>query len=138
MNLRTRVLLTVLSTIVGGASLILYTTISQDILFKGLSFCSSSVQELVFGSSAFFFSAVVAGFIATLIVVKDNFLPLFFMSLYVLGKLFVFTTCGQWHGPLWFETGLNLSHLGGLWLGWYGAVKFPLAPMRQPDYNELK
>lgn len=129
MNSRTRVFLTVLSTLVGGLSLVLYTTISQDILFKGLSFCTSSIQELVFGSTAFFLSSVVAGFISTLIVVKDNFLPLFFISLYVVAKFFVFTTCGQWHGPLWFETGLNLSHLGGLWLGCYGAVKFPLAPM---------
>ncbi|SHG26660.1 hypothetical protein [Flagellimonas flava] len=129
MNSRTRVFLTVLSTAVGGSSLILYTTISQDILFKGLSFCSSSVQELVFGSAAFFLSAVVAGFISTLIVVKDNVLPLVFISLFVVAKIFLFTACGQWHGPIWFETGLNLSHLGGLWLGCYGAVKFPLAPM---------
>lgn len=129
MNLRTRVMLTVLSTAVGGFSLILYSTISKDILFKGLSFCSSSTQELVLGTSAFFLSAVVAGFISTLIVVKDNFVPLFFLSFYVICKLFVFTTCGQWHGPIWFETSLNVSHLGGLWLGWYGAVKFPLAPV---------
>lgn len=129
MKSRTRVLLTILSTVIGGLSLVLYTTISQDILFKGLSFCTSPVQELIFGSMAFFLSAVVAGFISTLIVVKDNFLPLMFISLFVVGKMLVFTTCGQWNGPFWFETGLNLSHIGGLWLGCYGAVKFPLAPI---------
>ncbi|WP_422351737.1 hypothetical protein [Flagellimonas sp.] len=129
MNSRTRVFLTVLSTVVGGFSLILYTTISHNILFKGLSFCTSSIQELFFGSTAFFLSAVIAGFISTLIVVKDNFLPLFLISLFIIGEFLVLTSSGHWHGPVWFETGLYLSHIGGLWIGCYGAVKFPLAPM---------
>lgn len=128
MNPRTRVFLTVLATIIGGLSLTLYTTISEDILFDNLSFCTSSSQDLVLGSMSLFTSAILAGFIATLIVVKDNFLPHFFISMFIIGKMSFAAMCGQWHGPLWFETGMNLSLIGGIWLGRYGAVKFPLAP----------
>ncbi|MEO9513652.1 MAG: hypothetical protein ABJN84_14855 [Flavobacteriaceae bacterium] len=128
MNFQTRVFLTVLATIVGGLSLMLYTTISQDILFDSLSFCTSSSQDLILGGISLFTSAILAGFIATLIVVKDNFLPHFFISLFIVGKMSFAAACGQWHGPLWFETGLNLSLIAGLWFGRYGAIKFPLAP----------
>jgi hypothetical protein len=128
MNSRTRVFLTVMATIIGGLSLMLYTTISKDILFDNLSFCTSSSQELVLGSMSLFTSAILAGFISTLIVVKDNFLPHFFISLFIVAKMSFAGICDPWHGPLWFETGLNLSLIGGIWLGRYGAVKFPLAP----------
>ncbi len=129
MNFRIRVLLTILATVIGGLSLVLYTTISQDILFDNLSFCTSTNQELILGSMAFFTSAVLAGFIATLIVVKDNYLPHSVISLFIVAKMSFAVLCGQWHGPLWFETGIHLSLIGGIWLGRYGAVKFPLAPM---------
>ncbi len=128
MNPRTRIYLTMLATLIGGLSLVLYTTITESILFNNLNFCTSSISDLTLGSATLFTSAVIAGFIATLIVVKDNFVPHIFISLFVIGKLCFAAICGQWHGPLWFETGLHLSLIAGLWLGRYGAVKFPLAP----------
>lgn len=127
MNSQRRVFLTLLATVIGGLSLILYTTISQDILFENLSFCTSSNQELLLGGLSLFTSAILAGFIATLIVVKDNFLPHFLISLFIIGKMSI-TACGYWHGPHWFETGLHLTLIGGLWFGRFGAIKFPLAP----------
>ncbi|MBS9463011.1 hypothetical protein KIM67_11360 [Flagellimonas sp. 389] len=129
MNPRTRIFLTMLATLIGGLSLVLYTTITESILFDTLSFCTSSTSDLVLGSTALIASAMVAGFIATLIVVKDNFVPHIFISMFLVGKLCFVALCGHWHGPLWFETGLHLSLIGGLWLGRYGAVKFPLAPV---------
>ncbi|MEM7485966.1 MAG: hypothetical protein AAF348_12225 [Bacteroidota bacterium] len=129
MNPRIRIFLTMLATLIGGLSLVLYTTITESILFDNLSFCTSSNSDLVLGSTALITSAMVAGFVATLIVVKDNSVPHIFMSLFLIGNLFFAAVCGQWHGPLWFETGLHLSLIGGLWLGRYGAVKFPLAPV---------
>ncbi|WP_136465680.1 hypothetical protein [Flagellimonas onchidii] len=129
MSSRTRVLLTVTATIIGGLSLILYTTLSQEILLDGLSFCTSTNTELMIGGLATFVSAVVAGFLASLIVVRDNYWPHFAISLFILGKMSFAVLCGQWSGPFWFESGLHLSLLAGLWLGYYGANKFPLAPV---------
>ncbi|WP_420601970.1 hypothetical protein [Flagellimonas sp.] len=129
MNSRIRALLTILATVIGGLSLVLYTTLSQDIIFDGLSYCTSSSSDLAFGGLATFASAVLAGFIASLIVVRDNHWPHFFISLFIVGKMSFAVLCGQWSGPIWFETGMNLSLLAGLWIGCYGAVKFPLAPV---------
>ncbi|MBO0323062.1 hypothetical protein J0X14_12210 [Muricauda sp. CAU 1633] len=129
MKLRTRIFLTALATAIGGLCLQLYVTLSKDVLFSGIQFCTSSTTDLVLGTMAMFASAVFSGFIASLIVVRDNFWPHFFITLFIIGKLSVVALCGQWGGPLWFEAGLHFSLLAGLWLGWYGAVKFPLAPV---------
>ncbi len=129
MKLRTRIFLTTLATVIGGLCLQLYVTLSKDVLFDGIEFCTSTNTDLILGTMAMFASAVFSGFIASLIVVRDNFWPHFFISLFIVGKLSVVALCGQWGGPLWFEAGLHLSLLAGLWLGWYGAVKFPLAPI---------
>ncbi|MDC6363198.1 MULTISPECIES: hypothetical protein [Flavobacteriaceae] len=129
MKTRTRLFLTVLATVIGGLCLSLYTTLSQDILFDGMSFCSSSTLDLTLGTLAMFTSAVLTGFISSLIVVRDNLWPHFIISLFIVGKLSMVALCGQWGGPLWFESGVHLSLLGGLWLGCYGAIKFPLAPV---------
>ncbi|MEX0313001.1 MAG: hypothetical protein AB3N18_02410 [Allomuricauda sp.] len=129
MSSRTRVLLTVTATIIGGLSLILYTTLSQEILLDGLSFCTSTNSELMIGGLATFVSAVVAGFLASLIVVRDNYWPHMAISIFIVGKMCFAVLCGQWSGPFWFESGLHLSLLAGVWLGYHGANKFPLAPV---------
>lgn len=129
MKSRTRILLTVLATVIGGLSLVLYNTLSRDIIFKGLSFCTSSNTELLFGSLATFASAAVAGFIASLIVVRDNYWPHFFISLFIVVKMSFVVLCDIWSGPMLFESGLQLALLVGLWIGYYGAHKFPLAPV---------
>ena len=129
MKSRTRILLTVLATVIGTLSLVLYTTLSQKVIFKGLSFCTSTNSELAIGGMATFGSAVVSGFIASLIVVRDNYWPHLLISLFILAKMSVLALCGHWSGPMWFESGLHLSLLGGVWLGSYGANKFPLAPI---------
>ncbi|MGW9686444.1 hypothetical protein [Flagellimonas sp. 2504JD1-5] len=129
MSSRTRILLTVTATIIGGLSLMLYTTLSQQILLDNLSFCTSYSTELFFGGLATFASAVVAGFLASLIVVRDNYWPHFAISLFIVGKMSFAVLCGQWSGPFWFESGLHLSLLAGIWIGYHGANKFPLAPI---------
>ncbi|MFD2098460.1 hypothetical protein [Flagellimonas iocasae] len=129
MQSRTRIFLTVLATAIGGCCLQLYVTLSKDVLFNGIQFCTSSNQDLVLGTVAMFLSATFAGFISSLIVVRDNFWPHFFISLFIIGKLSVAALCAPWGGPLWFEIGLHSSLLAGLWLGWYSAEKFPLAPV---------
>lgn len=129
MRARTKLFLTVLATAIGGCCLQLYVTLSKDVLFNGIQFCTSTTMELVLGTMALFVSAVFSGFIASLIVVRDNFWPHLFISLYILGKLSMVALCAQLGGPLWFEAGLHGSLLAGLWLGWYGALKFPLAPV---------
>ncbi|MEW2922212.1 hypothetical protein AB1A65_12125 [Muricauda sp. ANG21] len=118
-----------MATVIGGCCLQLYVTLSKDVLFNGIQFCSSSSSDLVLGTMALFASAIFSGFIASLIVVRDNFWPHLFISLGIIAKFLLVALCGLWSGPFWFEVGLHCSLLAGLWLGWYGAAKFPLAPV---------
>ncbi len=129
MKPRTRILLSVLATLVGGLSLVLYNTLSRDIIFNGLSFCSSTDIELFMAGLSTFASATIAGFIASLIVVRDNIWPHFLISLFIIAKMAFILVHFHPNGPIWFETALQLSLLGGLWFGRFGANKFPLAPI---------
>ncbi len=129
MKPRTRILLSILATLIGGLSLVLYNTLSRDILFEGLSFCSASDIELFMAGLSTFASATIAGFIASLIVVRDNIWPHFLISLFIVAKMAFILFHLQANGPVWFESGLQLSLLGGLWFGRFGAHKFPLAPI---------
>ncbi|NAY90806.1 hypothetical protein GTQ34_02650 [Muricauda sp. JGD-17] len=129
MKSRTRILLAVLATLVGGFSLVLYNTLSRDIIFSGLNFCSSSDIELIMAGLSTFASATIAGFITSLIVVRDNNWPHFLISLFIVAKMSFIIIHLQSSGPVWFEAALQLSLLGGLWFGRYSASKFPLAPV---------
>ncbi|WP_222984315.1 hypothetical protein [Flagellimonas meishanensis] len=129
MTSRTRILLSVLATLVGGLALILYNTLSRDIIFNGLNLCSSSDVELFMAGLSTFASASIAGFIASLIVIRDNVWPHFLISLFIVAKMSFILVHLPSNGPIWFESALQLSLLVGLWFGRYCAHKFPLAPV---------
>ncbi|WP_350285644.1 hypothetical protein [uncultured Croceitalea sp.] len=125
----TNLFLTLAGIAIGCASLILFTTIAKDIMFDGLYFCSSNASQLFMGSVTIFTAAALAGFMASILVIRKNYVPHIFMSLYVLSRITMYTTCGDLANPIWFDMTLNLLLLTGVWLGNYSAVKFPLAPM---------
>nr|WP_298999004.1 hypothetical protein [uncultured Allomuricauda sp.] len=129
MSSKNRVLLTATATLIGALSLILYTTLSRDVLFDNVSYCTSSSGTLLLSGMAVLLSSVVSGFLSSLIVVRDNNWPHVLISFLIVGKMGFLVLCGEWSGPFWFETGQHLSLIAGLWLGSLGAAKFPLAPM---------
>ncbi len=129
MSSKNKRLLCALATVFGGFSLLLFTTITKDILFKNLSLCSSTGLELLFGSFTMFTAAVTAGFITSLIVVRKTHLPHILLSLGVLAKMSIMANCSYLTGAFLFELGVNSSLILGLWLGNYSALKFPLAPV---------
>ncbi|UJH67504.1 hypothetical protein [Allomuricauda sp. SCSIO 65647] len=129
MERRTKVFITFLASCVGILSLWLYTTLVQEVLIDGLSYCSSTRTELVMGTMGIFGAGLVAGFMASLIVVRSNYLPHILMSIFVLGKLCFVVVCDTLSGPLWYETSLGVALLSALWLGRLAADRFPLAPV---------
>lgn len=126
---RTKILITFIASMVGILSLWLYTTLVQEVLIDGLSYCASSRSELLLGTLGIFGAGLVGGFMASLIVVRSNFLPHILMSTFVVGKLFFVVLCDAMSGPLWYETGLGIALMMGLWSGCLAAHKFPLAPV---------
>ncbi|NQZ45818.1 MAG: hypothetical protein HRT65_16055 [Flavobacteriaceae bacterium] len=129
MSSKTRTLLAFMATVVGGFSFILFTTITRDILFDGLNFCSASTMKLMLGGTTMFTAAVTAGFMTSLIVVRQNYLPHMVISAYVLLNISYVASCGAWNLPMAFEIALNLMLILGIWFGDYVAKKFPLAPV---------
>ena len=129
MNRNSLLLLTAAATVIGCSSLDLFTKISQDIILDGLRYCSLGPYDLFLGPMLLFTSAVLAGFMASLVVVRQNRLPHIAMALYVLGKIMFFVSCDTFSAPFWFSLGLNGCLFLGIWLGNYTAHKFPLAPM---------
>lgn len=117
------------ATIFGGFSLLLFTKITKDILFNGLSLCGSTNMELVFGSLLMFTAAVTAGFITSIIVVRKTYLPHILLSLVLLMKMTFIASCSFLTSSFLFEIGINSSLILGLWLGHFSALKFPLAPV---------
>ena len=129
MSSRNKALLYGLATVFGALTLLLFTTITRDILFNGLSLCSSSSLELAFGSLTLFSAAVAAGFITSIIVVRKTFLPHLLISIGVLVKMSFMTSCFHLTGAFLFDLTINALLIFGLWIGNYSALKFPLAPV---------
>lgn len=121
--------LIIAATVVGGFSLEVFSKISRDILFDGLSLCSSTFLEITLGSLALFTSSVLAGFMASIIVIRANYIPHIFISAVILAKMSYVVVCGQLASQIWFDSSLSMALILGLWLGYYAALKFPLAPI---------
>ena len=129
MSSKNKVLLYSGATIFGAFSLLLFTTITKEILFKGLTLCESTNMELVFGSMLMFTAAVTAGFITSIIVIRKTHMPHVLLSLGVLAKMCFIASCSFLSSSFLFEIAINSSLILGLWLGNYSAIKFPLAPV---------
>ncbi len=128
MNSKLRLRLTIFATLIGLSTLLLYTTLVQDILFKGISFCNATGIHLTLKTIGIGSAGLVTGFLTSLLVLQDNYYPNIVLSIVVLGKAFLFVGCESMASPLWYDTLLSSCLLSGLWLGYYGGVKFPLSP----------
>lgn len=128
MSRRTRIPLTVFATFLGIFSLLLYTTLVQDVFFKEVSFCGANGLQLGLMAMGIWAAGSITGFMTSLLVMQDNYWPHVALSIGVLAKTLFVVECEALANPLWFDALLNFSLLTGLWMGYYGAVKFPLSP----------
>ncbi|MEM8506718.1 MAG: hypothetical protein AAF717_02760 [Bacteroidota bacterium] len=129
MSSKNRIAITGMSIVIGVFSLLLFTKITRDILFDGLNFCSTSSSELYFGSALLVVSAIITGFLAALLVIRDNSIPHYVISAVILAKMYLVISCVTWSAPFFYEFGVHICMIGGIWVGNLGAQKFPLAPM---------
>ena len=129
MATKTKVWLSLLAVGIGIPTILLFTTLVNDVLFKEVTFCMSTFSDLAIKSLGILSAGVVTGFMTSLFVVRSNYWPHIVLSLFVLIKMFFFTGCAFDGTPFWYDTLLNLVLVSGLWLGNYGANKFPLAPV---------
>jgi hypothetical protein len=128
MKPKLRLRLTIFATLIGLSALVLYTTLVQDILFKGVVFCNATGIQLALNTMGILSAGLVTGFLTSLIVVQDNYYPNIVLSMAVLAKVSFFVGCKGMASPLWYDALLGSSLLVGLWVGYYAGVKFPLRP----------
>ncbi|WP_343486159.1 hypothetical protein [Allomuricauda sp. d1] len=129
MKPKVRLILTALATIIGAFSLLLFTTLVQDVFFKEINYCVSNRADIAFKTMALMAAGGIVGFKASLIVVRSNFWPHVLISFGLLAQLFFITGCPQSANPFWFDVFQNFSLVAGLWVGSFAALKFPLAPV---------
>lgn len=128
MKPKLRLGLTLFATGIGLSTLLLYTTLVQDVLFKGVVFCNATGLQLTLKLMGIWSAGLITGFLTSLLVLQDNYYPNLVLSIAVLLKVFVFVGCPSLASPFWYDSLLSFSLLTGLWMGYYGGVKFPLSP----------
>ncbi|MEO0573807.1 MAG: hypothetical protein AAF039_19065 [Bacteroidota bacterium] len=128
MSPKLRLGLSIFATLIGLSTLLLYTTLVHDVLFKDIYFCNATGMQLTLKTMGIWSAGLVTGFLTSLLVLQDNYYPIIVLSAAVLLKVFVFVSCSSLVNPFWFDTVLSFSLLSGLWIGYYAGVKFPLSP----------
>ena len=128
MSPKLRLGLSIFATLIGLSTLLLYTTLVQDVLFKEIVFCNATGMQLTLKTIGIWSAGIVTGFLTSLLVLQDNYYPNLVLSAVVLLKIFVFVGCDNLANPFWYDGVLSFSLLSGLWMGYYGGVKFPLSP----------
>lgn len=128
MSPKLRLGLTIFATLIGLSTLVLYTTLVQDVIFKQVTFCQATGLQLTLKTMGIWSAGLITGFLTSLLVLQDNYYPNVVLSTAVLLKIFVFVGCDSMANPFWFDTILSFSLISGLWIGYYAGVKFPLSP----------
>jgi hypothetical protein len=123
-----RLRLTIFATVIGFFTLALYTTLVEDILFKGVAFCNATVLQLALKTMGMMTAGLVTGFLTSLLVLQENYYANVILSLAVIIKIFLWVGCESMGSPFWYDALLGSSLLSGLWAGYYAGVKFPLTP----------
>lgn len=130
MNKKVNKTLIAVASVLGVFILLLYTTLTKTVLFKGFTYCGAATSDFVLLESSLFTSAWVTGFMVSLMVVRRTIVPHLFISLFILAKFILFDNCQGIVGFFAFESASNMLLLIGLWMGHLSAVKFPLMPVK--------
>ncbi len=114
----------ILASLLGEISLILLTTIAQEMLFDGIRFATSSNLELIFGGLATFLVAVIAGIIAAAIVKASTLIPHTIISILTFIEMTYLMISGKLDDPIWFDVLSGFSLILGIWLGYFIVKKY--------------
>lgn len=104
-------------TIIGEISLIVLTTIAQEVLYDGISYIESPMSDIIFGGLATFVAAILAGMIAGLVGGKRNFWPPLLISFIIMIEMTYLISQGITKDPIWFDCLAGFSLIVGIWLG---------------------
>jgi len=114
----------ILAVVLGEITLILLTTVAQEIMFDGIDYYSSPLSYIFFGGLATFLAAVLAGMAAAVLVKGTSRAPHLIISLIILLETIYLLASGILNGPLWFDLLSAIALIVGVWAGHYAARSF--------------
>lgn len=114
-----RVLKIILAVLLGEITLILLTTVAQEVLFDGIDYHTSETIEIFLGGIATFLSAVVAGMVASWVVDGLSSIPPLVISLIILLETTYLIMKEVLTGPFWFDFLSAVFLVVGIWAGHY-------------------
>ena len=114
----------ILAVVLGEITLILLTTVAQEIMFDGIDYYSSPLSDIFFGGLATFLAAVLAGMAAAVLVKGTSRAPHLIISLIILLETIYLLASGILNGPLWFDLLSAIALIVGVWAGHYAARSF--------------
>lgn len=113
-----------LAVLLGEVSLILLTTVAQEVMFDGIDYYNSPLSDIFFGGIATFIAAVLAGMVASLIVRGTTLIPHIIISCLIMVEMSYLLASGTLNGPFWFDILSGFSLIVGVWAGHYATQTF--------------
>lgn len=114
----------ILAAVFGEITLILGTTLAQEVLFDGIDYYTSPMSDIVFGGLATFIAAVLAGVVAAMPVKALSRVPHLIISLIIVMETTYLMASGSLNGPEWFDLLASASLIIGVWAGHYASKVF--------------
>lgn len=105
--------------LVGEITLILLTTVAQEVLFDGISYSSSSTLELIIGGLGTFIAAVLAGIMARWVGKAYCRIVPHIISLLILAETTYLISMNRTLDPIWFDGIAGASLILGVWVGYF-------------------
>lgn len=119
-----RSLIIILAAVLGEITLILGTTLAQEVLFDGIDYYTSPMTDIFFGGLATFLAAVLAGMVAAMPVKAMSPIPHLIISLIIVLETTYLMASGSLNGPVWFDMLASASLIIGVWAGLYASKVF--------------
>lgn len=115
---------TVVATLVGEFSLVVLTTVAQEVLVDGVDWQHSSNFDLTVGGLATLLAGVLTGIIASYIGGNNDPWPVRIISLLVVIETTYLIVADKAGNTLWFSIASSVSLIAAIWIGYYLLRKF--------------
>lgn len=109
----------VIAAIVGEIALILFTTLSQEVIVDGIRYGASTNADLFIGISTTLLAGIISGVIAALIGGRNNKWPHILISIFIASETSYLIAANKILNPTWFAIVSAMALILTIWLGFY-------------------
>lgn len=103
----------------GEVTLVLLTTVAQEVLFDGITFRASSISDLLWGGTATNLAAVISGCVASLVAKEKYIIVPIVVSLFIVADTSYIILKNITGDPVWFDILAGTGLVFGVWLGYF-------------------